>query len=91
MEICSRWRLDGESLEFSLLPSIRRALTSLVFRFSRNEEEWNARRRLVQFWRKMEGSVIHASFAPISQADYAERAIVISCIFREETNECYVS
>lgn len=55
------------------------------------EQEWNARRRLVQFWRKMEGSVIHASFAPIRQEDYEQRSIVISCIFREETNECYVT
>ena len=31
-----------------------------------NEEEWNNRRRLVQFWRKLEGSTIHATWAPIS-------------------------
>lgn len=55
-----------------------------------DQDEWNSRRRLVQFWRKLEGSTIHATWAPVSQANYVESTIVISCIFRDETNECYV-
>jgi len=55
-----------------------------------DQDEWTCRRRLVQFWRKLEGSTIHATWAPVSQANYVESTIVISCIFRDETNECYV-
>ncbi len=57
----------------------------------RNQEEWNARRRLVQFWRRQEGSTIHAAFRPISQAEYVPNSIVISCIFRADKNECFVT
>src|SRR5947207_9163411 len=34
-----------------------------------SEEEWQSRRRLVQFWRQQKGSTINASFAPVSQSD----------------------
>lgn len=57
----------------------------------RNQEEWHAKRRLVQFWRRQDGSVIHAAFRAISQAEYIPNSIVISCIYREDKNECFVT
>ena len=54
-------------------------------------EEWTARRRLVQFWRVQDGSIINASFQPLPQADFVVSSIVISCIFRDDKNECYVT
>lgn len=56
-----------------------------------SNEEWTNRRRLIQFWRQQEGNVINASFRPISQAEYMPNTIVISCIFRDEWNECFVT
>ncbi|KAL7416315.1 hypothetical protein BDY24DRAFT_324842, partial [Mrakia frigida] len=53
--------------------------------------EWASRRRLIQFWRRHEKGTIHAAFRPIAQSDYIENSIVISCIYREDTNECYVT
>nr|XP_018263729.1 uncharacterized protein I303_03601 [Kwoniella dejecticola CBS 10117]OBR85887.1 hypothetical protein I303_03601 [Kwoniella dejecticola CBS 10117] len=57
------------------------------------QEEWHARRRLVQFWRRQEGTTIHAAFKPISQAEYPayQQSIIVSCIFREDKNICYVT
>ncbi|WWD16017.1 hypothetical protein CI109_100442 [Kwoniella shandongensis] len=56
-------------------------------------EEWHSRRRLVQFWRRQEGTTIHAAFKPISQAEYPafQQSIIISCIFREDKNACFVT
>ncbi|KAK4048974.1 hypothetical protein OIO90_005609 [Microbotryomycetes sp. JL221] len=56
-----------------------------------SNEEWTNRRRLIQFWRQQEGNVINASFRPISQSDYVPNTIVVSCIFRDEWNECFVT
>lgn len=60
---------------------------------SRSTEEWSARRRLVQFWRKQEGTKITAAFGPIPQSEYSshQNSIIISCIFREDNNCCYVT
>lgn len=54
-------------------------------------EEWTCRRRLVQFWRTQDGNTIDATFRPIAQADFVPNSIVISCIFRDDKNECYVT
>lgn len=54
-------------------------------------EEWAARRRLVQFWRKQEGNTINATFTPIAPHQFVPNSIVVSCIFREERNECYIT
>ncbi|KAM0791844.1 hypothetical protein ACM66B_004101 [Microbotryomycetes sp. NB124-2] len=56
-----------------------------------SNEEWTNRRRLIQFWRQQEGNVINASFRPIAQEDYVPNTIVVSCIFRDEWNECFVT
>lgn len=56
-----------------------------------SHSEWRQGRRLVQFWRKQEGTTIHATFRPIDISDYVQRSIVINCIFREDKNECFVT
>jgi hypothetical protein len=57
-------------------------------------EEWGIRRRLVQFWRRQDGHLVRATFRPVLPAELAASAstsIVISCIFREDKNECFVT
>lgn len=56
-----------------------------------SHDEWRGGRRLVQFWRRQEGTVIHATFRPILPSQYVPNSIVISCIFREDRNECFVT
>ncbi|KAN0059928.1 hypothetical protein ACQY0O_007901 [Thecaphora frezii] len=56
-----------------------------------SHDEWRSGRRLVQFWRRQEGPVIHATWRPISPSQYVPNSIVISCIFRDEKNECFVT
>jgi len=57
-----------------------------------NNEEWTSRRRLLRFWRHQSGNVIKVNFGPIPQHEYsANDMIVISCIFRDDKNECYVT
>ncbi|KAF2239802.1 hypothetical protein EV356DRAFT_438513, partial [Viridothelium virens] len=55
------------------------------------EEEWEASRRLVQFTRKQNGSVIHTSFQPVTLEERAANSICISCIWWEEKQECFVT
>lgn len=59
--------------------------------FLRDQEEWHAKRRLVQFWRRQDGSIIHAAFRPIKQTEYIPNSIVVSCIYRADKNECFVT
>ncbi|KAI8577174.1 hypothetical protein K450DRAFT_253214 [Umbelopsis ramanniana AG] len=54
-------------------------------------EEWNARRRLVQFWRRQEGNEIHCEFQAVQQADRQPNSIVVSCIFWQERNDCFIT
>ncbi|SGZ12833.1 BQ5605_C028g10529 [Microbotryum silenes-dioicae] len=56
-----------------------------------SNEEWTNRRRLIQFWRSQEGNQINATFRPILQNDFVPNSIVISCIFRDDWNECFVT
>ncbi|KAM0752280.1 hypothetical protein T439DRAFT_204786 [Meredithblackwellia eburnea MCA 4105] len=56
-----------------------------------SNEEWTNRRRLIQFWRQQDGNVINTTFRPIAQQDFVPNSIVISCIFRDEWNECFVT
>ncbi|SNX86087.1 related to transcription factor medusa [Melanopsichium pennsylvanicum] len=56
-----------------------------------SHDEWRSGRRLVQFWRRQEGTTIHATFRPILPSQYVPNSIVISCIFREDKNECFVT
>ncbi|KXT08765.1 hypothetical protein AC579_4930 [Pseudocercospora musae] len=53
--------------------------------------EWEARRRLVQFRRSQSGSVISATFEPVTLEDRLPNSICVSCIWWEEKQECYVT
>lgn len=54
-------------------------------------EEWDAKRRLVEFTRRQTGSAIHADFKPVAPEDRQPSSICISCIWWEEKKECYVT
>ncbi|GAA5995832.1 uncharacterized protein JCM10292_004775 [Rhodotorula paludigena] len=54
-------------------------------------EEWTNRRRLIQFWPQQDGNFINVGFRPIPQGEYVQNSIVISCIFRDDYNECFVT
>lgn len=54
-------------------------------------QEWQARRRLVQFQRVQRGPVITVQFMPLDPAKYSPDIACISCIHWEEKNECYVT
>jgi hypothetical protein len=64
-------------------------LTDMANRWT--AEEWEAKRRLVQFWRQQKGSTIHATFRPVPQSDRPSSAVCVSCIWWAEKNECYVT
>lgn len=53
--------------------------------------EWETRRRLVQFRRSQTGSVISATFEPVTLEDRLPNSICVSCIWWEEKQECYVT
>lgn len=56
-------------------------------------EEWAAKRRLVKVWRRQDGHNIFLAFAPMPQLEWhAEKdCVVISCMFREDRNSCWVT
>ncbi|KAF9434539.1 hypothetical protein BGZ76_007853 [Entomortierella beljakovae] len=54
-------------------------------------EEWESRRRLVQFWRRQDGNDIHCSFAPVAPAERQPNSIVVSCIYWAEKNDCFLT
>lgn len=56
-----------------------------------SHDEWHAKRRLVLFTRKQEGGIIHVNFRPTSLQEITPNTIVISCIFRDDKNECFVT
>lgn len=56
-----------------------------------DREEFQARRRLVQFERVQDGRVVRAFFRPISQRDYRKTQVVVSCIFRFDKNDCFIT
>ncbi|KAK4506027.1 hypothetical protein PRZ48_003992 [Zasmidium cellare] len=53
--------------------------------------EWETKRRLVQFRRSQAGSVITATFEPVTLEDRIPNSICVSCIWWEEKQECYVT
>ncbi|KAK2467789.1 hypothetical protein APHAL10511_000084 [Amanita phalloides] len=53
--------------------------------------ELQAGRRLVRFGKVQDGRRLIVSCEPISQEEYCEQDSVISCIYREETETCFVT
>ncbi|KAB2572510.1 hypothetical protein BFW01_g8998 [Lasiodiplodia theobromae] len=56
-----------------------------------SREEWEAKRRLVQFRRSQTGSTITTSFKSVAPEDRTPHSICISCIWWEEKQECFVT
>ncbi|KAK6537402.1 hypothetical protein TWF694_011589 [Orbilia ellipsospora] len=54
-------------------------------------EEWQNKRRLVQFRRTQRGNTVEASFAPVSPSERQANSICISCIWWQERGETYVT
>lgn len=54
-------------------------------------EEWDIKRRLVQFTRRQNVSTIHADFKAVAPEDRQPNSICISCIWWEEKKDCYVT
>ncbi|CAG8471365.1 959_t:CDS:2 [Ambispora gerdemannii] len=48
-------------------------------------------RRLVQFRRRQENNLIHASFAALNHEDRTPNAIIVSCIWWKSKNEYYIT
>ncbi|KAL7794414.1 hypothetical protein V8C37DRAFT_68450 [Trichoderma ceciliae] len=55
------------------------------------QEEWNNRRRIVQFKKSQQGAVLSVSFKPIAVNERQPNTICISCIWWAEKSECYVT
>ncbi|KAK5121595.1 hypothetical protein LTR85_004767 [Meristemomyces frigidus] len=64
-------------------------LNTMADRWTPAERE--AKRRLVQFRRSQAGSLITATFEPVTLEDRIPNSICVSCIWWEEKNECYVT
>lgn len=64
-------------------------LESMSERWS--QEEWDAKRRLVQFQRCQSGSTITTSFKAVAPEERTPNSICISCIWWEEKQECFVT
>ncbi|PWN27689.1 hypothetical protein BDZ90DRAFT_169614 [Jaminaea rosea] len=56
-----------------------------------SQEEWNDGRRLVKFWRNQSGTNITILCDVLHPSAYDPSTIVVSCIFSEEKNECYIT
>lgn len=59
-----------------------------------SNEEWEHRRRLVQFWREQDGNEIRCTFKPVSQSERISSTngqIVVSCIYWAERNDCFIT
>lgn len=55
------------------------------------QDEWDVRRRLVQFQRSQSGSTITATFKPVTLEERTPGSICISCIWWEERSDCFVT
>lgn len=56
-----------------------------------SNEEWQNRRRLIQFWPQQDGNIVNVAFRPVAQNDWQPNSITVSCIFRDDWNECFVT
>ncbi|KAI0700926.1 hypothetical protein BC835DRAFT_1325692 [Cytidiella melzeri] len=56
-----------------------------------DEEELKIGRRLVRFTRNQEGFILKLTCEPIKQEEYTDGDTVISCIYRRDSDICYVT
>ncbi|KAG8926753.1 hypothetical protein FRC02_008700 [Tulasnella sp. 418] len=81
--------IERESSALSVVMNIHGDLRSMSSGWS--QDEVRARRRLVQFWRHMEGNIVNVHFCPIKPEEYDDSRIVVSCIYREDVDKCYIT
>ncbi|KAK3064917.1 hypothetical protein LTS18_002668, partial [Coniosporium uncinatum] len=55
------------------------------------EDEKKVKRRLVEFHRQQEGSIVHATFKPVFPDERTQGAHCVSCIYWEERGQCFVT
>lgn len=55
------------------------------------EIELNTHRRLVQFWKRQVGNRFEIFFDVVPQESYKENTIVVSCIYREDTDDFFIT
>lgn len=70
---------------------LRGDLDSIGESYTWTEEEWDNRRRLVEFHRQQRGSEIIADFQTVSPTERSTSSICISCIYWREKNAAYVT
>ncbi|RPA80159.1 hypothetical protein BJ508DRAFT_193084, partial [Ascobolus immersus RN42] len=56
-----------------------------------NQEEWDSRRKLVEFHRQQKGNTIITDFNTVSPTERSTSSICISCIYWREKNAAYVT
>lgn len=88
----------GTSIEATVVDEEQNDLNRMALNWS--NEEWSSRRRLVQIYRVQDQNIVTMRFRPISQLAYdtllqngadQEELVVVSCIYRDEWNECFVT
>lgn len=78
-----------ENMTKTVILDITTSLDSFCYDWE--ESELNAGRRLVRFQRLQDGNKLIISAERIPQAEYDPDDIVISCIYRQETDSCCVT
>ncbi|OCK98842.1 uncharacterized protein K441DRAFT_684426 [Cenococcum geophilum 1.58] len=56
-----------------------------------SQDEWDAKRRLVQFRRSQSGSTITTLFEAVTPEERSPHSICVSCILWEEKQECFIT
>ena len=81
---------------YAIYPSNAKAMLKIDGELNTMTQNWthaerDVQRRLVQFRRSQAGSVITATFEPVTLEDRIPNSICVSCIWWAEKNECYVT
>ncbi|KDQ57740.1 hypothetical protein JAAARDRAFT_47599 [Jaapia argillacea MUCL 33604] len=85
----SSGQLFGEPFAQKAVLRIESDLQAMAASWSPKERKVG--RRLIRFTKEREEHVVRVWCRPISQAEYHEQDIVVSCIYRAETGTCYIT
>ncbi|GAA6009369.1 hypothetical protein JCM11491_004296 [Sporobolomyces phaffii] len=80
---------SGASYSHKVVLKLQGDLNTMAMGWS--NEEWQNRRRLIQFWPQQDGNIVNVAFRPVAQNDWQPNSITVSCIFRDDWNECFVT
>ncbi|GAA5936224.1 uncharacterized protein JCM15063_002748 [Sporobolomyces koalae] len=80
---------SGASYSHKVVLKLQGDLNTMAMGWS--NEEWQNRRRLIQFWPQQEGNIVNVAFRPVPQNEWQPNSITVSCIFRDDWNECFVT